>query len=208
MELKVDRDIVLKFLGYGKKKPPKIIERKLDEELKVFNEYLQAEYYLKNVDIDLSKVDTVTFNNERTLKSSYLYKKLKDMDSAYIVVYTIGKKIEDIIEEYSNNAEMMKAMIVDKIGIVALDNLRDKLVEIIEDKESPKVISSVSYPSQGDFEVTYQKTLFDLFKGEDMNISISETSQFSPLKTVLLVYGIGNIKDRTSMCETCDNKCH
>lgn len=208
MNLEVDKEIVLKFLGYGKKKVPKIIEKKLDEELEVYSRYIKPEYHMKSVPIDLSKKDRVVFNSQISLDSSYLYKKLKDMEKAYIVIYTVGEAIEKVIEDYSNGAEMMRAMIVDKIGIVALDKLRDQLVEKVEKQEKPKLISSVSYPSQGDFKVEHQRVLFEIFKDEKMNIDISETSQFSPLKTVLLVYGIGEQKDNTSMCESCDNKCH
>lgn len=207
MKLEVDKEIVVKFLGYGKKKAPKIIEKKLDEELEVYERYINPDYHMRGVPIDLSKKDRVVFDGQISLDSSYLYKKLKGMEKAYIVVYTVGEAIEKVIEDYSNGAEMMRAMIVDKIGIVALDNLRDRLVEKIEEQEDPKAISSVSYPSQGDFKVEHQKVLFEIFKDEKMNISISETSQFSPLKTVLLVYGIGDKKDTTGMCESCDNKC-
>lgn len=207
MDLYVDRKIVLKFLGYSTKKPPKIIEKKLDEELKVYDKYLDPQFHIKKVEVDTLKKGIVVLE-DITINSTYLYKKLKKMKEAYIVVYTIGDKIEEVIDEYSKNSEMMRALILDKIGIVALDNLRDQLVEKIEKEEYPRVISSVSYPSQGDFEVRYQETLFNLFKDNDTYININKGSQFSPIKTVLLVYGIGDEKGNTNICEECDNKCH
>lgn len=208
MKLQVDKDKVLKFLGYGKRKVPKVIEKKIDQELNVYDSYICPDYYMKRVVVDTTKKGTVSFNNEISLESSYLYRKLNDTKEAYVMVYTVGEKIESIIDKYSEDAEMMRAMVIDKIGVVALDNLRDQLVEQIEIKEYPKVISSTSYPSQGDFKVEYQSVLFDLFKDEKMNISISKSSQFTPLKTVLLVYGLGKEKDTTSMCDACENKCN
>lgn len=207
MKSYVDKEKVLKFLGYGKKKVPKVIEKKIDQELEMCDDYIFPNYYMKKVDIDISKEKTVTFDGKVSLESKYLYKKLKDTKKAYVMVYTVGEEIESVIDEYSKNAEMMRAMIIDKIGVVALDNLRDQLVREIEIKEYPKVISSTSYPSQGDFKVEYQSDLFDIFKDEKMSISISESNQFTPLKTVLLVYGLGEEKDTTSMCDACDNKC-
>lgn len=208
MKLHVDKEKVLRFLGYGKRKTPKVIEKKIDQELDVYDRYMNPEYHMKSVTVDIPKEGTVSFNNEISLKSDYLYEKLKDTKKAYVMVYTVGEKIEAIIDKYSEDAEMMRAMIIDKIGVVALDNLRDQLVEKIEDEEYPQVISSTSYPSQGDFKVEYQSVLFDLFKDEKMNISISESSQFTPLKTVLLIYGLGEEKDTTSMCDACDDKCN
>ncbi len=208
MKLHVDKEQVLRFLGYTKKKAPKIIEKKIDQELNTYDEYLCPEYYMKNVDIDVSIEGMVVFDGRISLESMYLYKKLKDMKKAYVVVYTVGEKIEHIIEKYSEESEMMRAMIIDKIGVVALDSLKDQIVEEIETEESPDVVSSVSYPSQGDFKVEYQRVLFDLFKDEEMNISINASSQFTPLKTVLLVYGMGDEKDTTDMCESCGNKCN
>lgn len=208
MKLYVDKEKILKFLGYGKRKSPKIIEKKIDQELEVYDEYLYPEYYMKSVDIDTSKEGNVVFDNEVSLESMYLYKKLKGMKKAYVVVYTVGEKIEEVTYKYSEEAEMMRAMIIDKLGVVALDNQRDQLVEQIELKEHPGVIASTSYPSQGDFKVEHQRVLFELFKGEEMNITINESSQFTPLKTVLLIYGIGDEKDTTTMCEACENKCN
>lgn len=207
MDLYVDREIVLRFLGYSNKKPPRIIEKKIDEELKGYSKYLDPRYLMRKVEVSTVKEGSVKLG-DTLVNSNYLYKKLKNNKEAYVVVYTIGEEIEAIIDKYSNNGEMMRAMILDKIGIVALDNLRDKLVEKIEEKESPKVVSSVSYPSQGDFEVGYQESLFKLFKNSDTTITINKGSQFSPIKTVLLVYGLGNEKANINICEDCDNKCH
>lgn len=207
MKLYVNRKIVLSFLGYSNKKPPKIIEKKIDEELKVYSNYLNPRYLMKKVKVSTVKEGVVNLDNT-LVKSNYLYKKLGNNKEAYVVVYTIGEEIEKIIDDYSNNGEMMRAMILDKIGIVALDNLRDKLVKKIEEKEFPKVVSSVSYPSQGDFEVRYQETLFKLFNNKKIDIKINQHSQFSPIKTVLLVYGLGNKKTNTNICEDCNNKCH
>lgn len=207
MKLYVEKDKILKFLGYGNRKVPKVIEKKIDQELKVYDEYICPEYYIRSVDIDIFKEGRVIFDNKISLESRYLYEKLKDMKKAYVVIYTVGDKIEKIIDKYSEESEMMRAMIIDKLGIVALDNLRDQLVEQIELNENLGVIASTSYPSQGDFKVEYQLELFKIFKDENMNISINKSSQFTPLKTVLLVYGIGDEKDTTTMCEACNNKC-
>lgn len=207
MDIYVDKKIVENFLGYGKKKMPKIIEKKLDEELEKYEEYLEPEFHLKKTDIDLNKKDVVVFDKCVTVESSYLYKKLLGMKSAYVVIYTVGDKIEQIIDTYSNNADMMRAMIVDKIGVVALDNLRDKLVHNIEKREAPLFVSTVSYPAQGDFSVESQKLLFKLFKGDTCKILVNSHSQFSPIKTVLLVYGIGEKKGNSNMCDECENPC-
>ena len=207
MILNVDKKIVLSFLGYGKKKAPKIIEKKIDQELEKYNDYIEPEYHLKKTAIDTTKKDCVTFDGQVTIESSYLYKKLQGMISAYVVIYTVGEKIEGVIEQYSNNGDMMRAMIVDKIGVVALDNLRDNLVCSIEESEKPLFVSSVSYPAQGDFSIESQKELYQLFKVDTHTITINEYSQFSPIKTVLLVYGIGEKKNDKSMCDECNSQC-
>lgn len=207
MTVDVDKRIVQNFLGYGKKKMPKIIEKKIDQELEKYQDYLEPEFHMIKTSVDLNRQDIVVFDGRVTIESSYLYKKLSGMESAYVVIYTVGEEIERVIDNYSNNADMMRAMIVDKIGVVALDSLRDRLVHIIEEKEAPLSVSSVSYPAQGDFSIESQKSLYGLFKDDVGTIVVNEFSQFSPIKTVLLVYGIGEGKDNSNMCDQCENPC-
>ena len=57
-----------------------------------------------------------------------------ESDSMCVLLYTIGDKIQQKINEYSESNEMIRAMLLDKIGVVALDDINARVKNIIEKK--------------------------------------------------------------------------
>lgn len=203
----IDKNQVLNFLGYANRKVPSIILRKIDEEIDNAYDLLQPVAFIKHFKIDDIKEGNIHFNDEYCLKSCYLAKELENSSSIYLVVYTIGNKIEDKIEEHSNSSEMIRAMILDKIGIVALDNIRKQIKEFIIEKVNPYKISAQLFPGTKDFNISNQKIILDMFKEENDIINISKHYQLNPIKTVAIIFGIGDTEDNQSMCDRCNKKC-
>lgn len=56
-------------------------------------------------------------------------------------------------------------------------------------------------------DVSNQKIILDVFKEENNIISISKYYQLNPIKTVAVIFGIGNVEDKKDMCDRCNNKC-
>ena len=102
---------------------------------------------------------------------------------------------------------MIRAMILDKIGVVALDNIKEQIKEKIINEIVPNKISSQLYPAQKDFLISNQKIIFDIFEEENDVITISKHYQFNPLKTVTVLIGIGKDEDKHNMCDRCESKC-
>ena len=75
MKLEVDKEVVLKFLGYSKKKPPKIIEKKLDKELEIFDEdsVSQQEFIDVFITPDPRNVNHIQFKANNLIAIHYLH---------------------------------------------------------------------------------------------------------------------------------------
>ncbi len=69
----VDKNIVLKFLGYGNRKAPDTISEIVEREIRNINDILDIKIYISEVDID---------------------KISKECKKAFAVLYTIGDKID------------------------------------------------------------------------------------------------------------------
>lgn len=203
----IDRNRVLKFLGYSTKVPPKIILKKLDEEIDKVNNLLNIEIIAKKLDIIMVTTEFVILEDGTKILSKYAANEFKNSNSVYLVLYTIGELIEEKIKEYTNSAEMIRAIILDKIGIVALDFIKEKIKESIRDEIVPFNISSELYPSQRDFSISNQQTIYNILKSNIKSINISNSYQLSPIKSVAVIFGIGNNKCSYTMCDRCDNKC-
>lgn len=123
------------------------------------------------------------------------------------MLYTVGQKIEERIAEHSSCAEMIRAMILDKIGIVALDFVKERIKESISREIGALHISAEIYPSQGDFDISNQTAIYELLSEESNSISISSSSQLTPIKTVAAIFGIGETECSYGMCDRCEGKC-
>lgn len=206
--IEIDKKQVLKFLGYANRKIPSIIERKIDEELETAHSVLKPKVFIKNMRIIQVTESKVYLDETYNLESDYVAEQLKGASSVYFVVYTIGDKIEEKIKTYSSNSEMIRAMILDKIGVVALDYIKGKIKEIISEEVAPYKICTQLFPGTNDFQISNQNNILDVFKDENNIISISKHSQLSPIKTVAVVFGIGKEEDEKTMCDRCNNKCY
>lgn len=206
-KIKIDKNKVLGFLGYASRKIPPIIERKVDEEIERVYNLLQPVAFIKHFQVTKIKEGTAYFGKEYFLKSEYLTKELENSSSIYLVVYTIGDQIEDRIREYSNGSEMIRAMILDKIGVVALDHIRQQIKEVILEEAHPYKISAQLFPGSKDFHISNQKIILDVFQEENNMISISKYHQLNPIKTVAVIFGIGQVEDKQNMCDRCSSRC-
>ena len=203
----IDKKQVLNFLGYSNRKIPPIIMKKVDEEIEKSHNLLKPVVFSKQFQIDKIQGENVYFEKEYCLKGDYFAKELEGSSSIYLVVYSIGNNIEEKINEYSNSSEMIRAMILDKIGVVALDNIRQHIKKVIIKEVLPYKISAQLFPGSKDIDVSNQKIILDVFKEENNIISISKYYQLNPIKTVAVIFGIGNVEDKKDMCDRCNNKC-
>lgn len=203
----IEKNQVLNFLGYAKRKIHPIILRKIDEEIERAYTLFQPVAFIKHFQIAEIKDEDIYFGNGYCLKSGYIAKELENSSSIYLVVYSIGDKIEDKITEYSKGSEMIRAMILDKVGVVALDNIRQQIKEVILEEVLPCKISAQLFPGTKDFHISNQKIILDVFKEENNIISISKYYQLNPIKTVAVIFGIGKVEDKQNMCDRCNSRC-
>lgn len=170
---------ILKFLGYGKRIPPKIIEKKISEEMKKFHEYIDIEYEYR----------------------IYNSKEYRYADT----VYTIGEKLESVINGYIAEGEAMRAMIMDKIGVVALDEIKREIIKEIFLEYNLKVVKEI-YPGSGNNPISMQKEILEEMKSVK-SISINGYFQLYPVKSVALRMELSPENKFYNPCEDCENPC-
>ena len=172
---------VLKFLGFNKnRQAPKIIEKKIDEEMKIFSEFADVEYHY-----NIFERDDIQYAD---------------------ILYTVGNRLENKINEYLSKSEAMRAMILDKIGVVLLDEIKDKIIQDIYHNHNFYVIEEM-YPSETkDFPLEKQKEIYENIKGSK-NITINEYYQLNPVKSVALRLVLGEKPKFINKCNHCTSKC-
>lgn len=191
----IDKDIVLKFLGYGKRKAPDSIKKIIDEEILNINDILDIKVFIKEIDI-----------KENKFTGNYIIKCFESSEKAYSILYTIGNEIDKNINYYMSNNDMMRGLVLDKIGIVALDYINENIKKYLEDNNPHLNISHEIYPGDKEFSIENQRNVYNYFKNE--YITINEYNQMNPIKSVAMVICMGSCKNLKSRCENCANKCY
>lgn len=203
----IDVEQVKRFMGYQFKPCPRIIERKILEEIHTAPKFFQPHIAWQRFSLQAVDQTSVCFGGH-IIRSNYVASQLANAHSVCVAIYTLGNCIEEKIQEYSQHGEMIRAMILDKIGIVALDELNRQMRDNMAHDIAPYVISAQLFPAQKDFDISYQRLIYDILKKDLSMVQISQHHQFYPIKTVAVILGIGTCPDPLTMCDRCDKKCH
>ncbi|MCC0782339.1 hypothetical protein IR152_04305 [Clostridioides sp. ES-S-0108-01] len=184
----IDKNIVLKFLGYGNRKAPDTIIEIVEREIKNINNILDIKVYISEVDID---------------------KMPKECKKAFAILYTIGDKIDIKMNDYMKTSNMMAGLALDKIGIVYLDCINEKIKMCLKEKYASFNISHEIYPGDKDFEVERQKDIYNYIKNKynNIEIEINDYHQLSPIKSVAMLILMGDEENLESRCSKCPRKC-
>ena len=193
--VEINKKTVLKFLGYGNRKVPSYIDKVIEVEIEKINDILDIKVYINEID----------YSNHK-FQEDYIKNSLEISEKSYAILYTIGNEIEENILYYTNNNDMIRGMILDKIGIVALDYVGEKVKNYLEEKNNPLKTSFEIYPGDKGVNVQNQSLIYNYVKNND--ICINEYGQMNPIKSVALVLCLSlNNEQITSRCEKCLNKC-
>ncbi|WP_379789370.1 hypothetical protein [Filifactor villosus] len=170
---------IKRFLGYASRPVPEVILKKIGEELERFGPYLELEY---------------EYRLHRAEEENYAD-----------LVYTVGSAIEEPIQSYLASSEAMRAMILDKIAIVALDELKALLIEEIHRSCGLKVEREF-YPGSTEFPLTMQAEIISGMR-RISTIRINEYYQMYPIKTVALRLKLAETPSYIDRCGSCSNPC-
>lgn len=156
--VRANKHMIEIFMGYGSKPVPPIIVKNIDEELDKFEHYLDIEYEYK------------IFEKGNQLKA--------------FIIYTVGQKIEEQINKYIDEAESARALIVDKMAVVALDQIKAYIIEKIIRKTGLYVTGEL-HPGTANCSIKAQKKILESMENIK-SISVNEHFQLNPKKSVAL----------------------
>ena len=148
-----------------------------------------------------------SFNTGRTI-----VRMLDKAQQYYFFMATAGSGPEELARTLLNEGQYLEGYIADLIG----SSLAEAAAQYVHDQigieagSSGLKITNRYSPGYCGWHVSEQQKLFSLFPDEDRDITLSESSLMSPIKSVSGLVGVGsgvNFRDYT--CELCSMKdCH
>ncbi|MBQ3969404.1 MAG: Vitamin B12 dependent methionine synthase activation subunit [Clostridia bacterium] len=197
-EVKTVQEEAVRYLGYKKIEPDRLILDLIDECSEELLECVQARACFAEVPLKILGENTVDIGFG-AVHSRNLYNHLKNCRSVILFAATIGIGADRLIAKY-NRIKPVKGVIIDALGSSAIEYWCDKAEqEITQNEEKHCSRFSAGY---GDFSLEHQKDFvrcLDLTR--KLGITLSDSLLMTPTKSVTAVIGLG------AESRTCSNKC-
>ena len=110
-----------------------------------------------------------------------------------VAVCTIGQGIECRASELQRNKQMFQAMMLSDLGSWAVDALRQRLCQWLEDNAALRGlrISAPFSPGESDWSVRDQPVIFSLLDTSPIGVFLRPSMVMSPIKSLSLILGTG-----------------
>ena len=135
----------------------------------------------------------------------------KGQDMIVFGLCTIGKEVENKVNQLNQRGELAKAVILDAMGSVATESAADFLnLQICELCQKRGWGSSRRFsPGYGDWSLEGQKFIFSLLPAERIKVRLNQSCMMIPRKSVSFAIKIGEefrSLRKKRICETCNLK--
>jgi hypothetical protein len=128
-----------------------------------------------------------------------------------LAICTIGEKLPNKVNRLINKKDLVKAVILDAIGSVAVEKVADNINEIINEKaKQSKFDFSTRYsPGYCSWETKDQKLIFDNLPGNEIGVNLTDSFIMKPIKSVSFAINFGHDIKNTkweNRCKDCGQK--
>lgn len=203
-EIKIDKNEVLRYLGYGKNQADDTVSEKIDAITKQMTECLSLRASYEKYPLILMD-DMLCFGSIKTA-SADLKKNLSGCTEVIVFCATIGIDADRIISKcgVTSPADMV---IAQSVGATFIEAWCDILCNRFSKMEG-KALRPRFSPGYGDFPLSMQKELLNMVDASrKIGVTLTESLLMMPSKSVSAIVGIGGETDHAKGgCKNCGNK--
>lgn len=212
--LKINRDEVLRYLGYRNQVIDENILRLIDECIDETRYLAESRYVYKFFEIDNDNGKITLRNSKIELSGKNIFDHLKDSKVCILMSATTGSAI-DMKIRYYEKINMTKALILDACASTAIEEVCDNAGSEIKEKliNQNKTITSRFSPGYGDLPMDLQRQfILVLEAGKAIGLTASSSNILIPRKSVTAIMGIIDKNDKVEekSCLKCNkySSCH
>jgi hypothetical protein len=121
------------------------------------------------------------------------------------VVCTIGPRLDERVAYYSQNRELLRALMLDGIGSTAVDLLVQEACNLINQEAQSRgyQASSPVSPGMPELPISAQRHLFRIVPADQIKVSLTTNCIMVPLKSLSMVIGLGPTMPTWTQAEVC-----
>ena len=187
--------------------PAKIFVNQIREKLK-YIEGISGGYLIKKNRPVSVKQGSVQIDQTELQIGRQISGYLKEASSMALFVCSAGSVFTDMINEQSQQGNIMEAYLLDAIGSLTVEKAMDHVQQVLSDemRQRGMHISNRYSPGYCNWELQEQKKLFSLIGRNPVGVTLTDSSLMIPAKSVSGIIGIGrNLRKRAYGCKICNN---
>ena len=209
-QLGIDDRQVLREIGYNtKRKPPARILSLVDEYIENVKCLISPSYSGVVRDIKSVQGSRVVIEGSIVFESEVLARLLEQCDQVAVFALTIGGHLEEMVDQLTDNGLVVQAAVLDAIGSAAVESVADFVHDTIGEIARARGLypSRRFSPGYCDWEVSQQKKVFRVMKGDYAGIHLTDSCLMLPRKSISGIIGIGPSQiENYNPCKTCDKR--
>jgi len=217
LKLNIDREKVLRYQGYSKKrikKPNQNILRITEEEINLgYNLFKPQGIYSLIKIINFASEGRVNLENELSFRfSKSVINQLKGANHLLVGVVTIGDFLENKVSELFSQGEYPQALALDAVGTVAVEDLSRGVRKLArqEVKEQGLKTSRHFSPGYSGWEVSQQEIVFKSISVDNIGVRLTKGYMMLPQKSLSWAIGVGKEiitpSEEDDNCGNCQSK--
>ncbi|WP_294153193.1 vitamin B12 dependent-methionine synthase activation domain-containing protein [uncultured Clostridium sp.] len=209
IELKIDRQEVLRYLGYRGQEIDHNMTEMIDECRKEVQNVIlpRAVYEYKKISSTDKGIEIDGTN--LILSGKDIAEHLKNSKECLFMAVTLGNDIEKRTRLYEK-VNLTKALIIDACATTAVEEVCDIIEEKVR-KEAESMGMNITFrysPGYGDLPLDIQNNFLRVLDAQKkIGLTVSENNLLFPRKSVTAIIGIvsADIKINKKSCENCSN---
>lgn len=208
--MEVNRNEVLRYLGYKKGDIGESISRLIDECIEEIKKYSNYKYTYKLFTIKQLEEEIELLNSKLILKGSDISHHLKDSTMCAVLGVTLGSLVDTKIKFYEKT-NLTKALILDACASTAIEWVCDEASNKIKEEALNDYDLGITYrysPGYGDFGIDIQPEIINALEAQKkIGLTVTETNILIPRKSVTAIIGFQdkNIISIHPGCRACNN---
>lgn len=218
IKLNIDREEVLRYQRYSKKKVKKpnqnILKISEEEIRRGYNLFKPREIYSLTKIISFTPEGRINLENDLSFRfTKSIIDQLKGVSHFLIGVVTIGDLLEKKVSELFSQGEYPQALALDAVGTVAVEDFSREVRKLAhqEVKEQGFKTSRHFSPGYGGWEVSQQEIIFKSIPADNIGVRLTKGYMMLPQKSLSWVIGVGKEiitpSEEDNNCGNCQSKC-
>ncbi len=199
-----------RYLGYGKNAPDEMTEKLMRECESELLDYAVPRFVYKIFDIDRQNEKIRLSGTELWLTGDSIKEHLAECSRLILLCATLSDSVDRLIRK-TEIKDMAKALVMDAMAVVAVEQVCDKAEEHIRDKYLTKYTSGYFTWrfgfGYGDLPLEEERMALSLLDaGKRIGVHMNDSLIMFPRKTVACIIGISKeeIKSRKKSCVSCN----